>query len=89
MLICHDGSLLPTLLPTPRSVNGVANVAIILGYFGVLSFDAGHFERHGSQPVLQADWANAPVFFGIVMSAYEGIGTILPIEVSLSIQSVG
>ncbi len=30
-----------------------------------------------------ADWGDSPVFFGIITSSYEGIGTILPIEASM------
>ncbi|XP_076459165.1 uncharacterized protein LOC143292600 [Babylonia areolata] len=58
-----------------------ANAAIFLGCIEVLLFLVSGFAV--SNTFVWANWQDLPIFFGMVTSAFEGIGTILPIESSM------
>ena len=59
----------------------VANIALLFGYFAVLSHEISTFTI---APSLQYfNRATFTIFFGAVTGSYEGIGTIIPIESSM------
>lgn len=70
-------------------VSGLANLAILCGFLGILSYDfkTGNdlFDMDG---VPLANWEQFPIFFSICMSCFEGIGTVLPVESSVSLHVI-
>eukprot|EP00039_Didymoeca_costata_P024776 m.11452 g.11452 ORF g.11452 m.11452 type:complete len:474 (-) comp4444_c0_seq1:141-1562(-) len=64
--------------------SAVANVFILLGFFVVLEEEVRHVREQGFSQEIEA---NRPqglgVFLGVVTSAFEGIGTVLPIANSI------
>ena len=80
--------LLPcAMLPSVRSLSPVstlANLAILAGYLSISSIEINRYSSQESKPPIEAAcWSTFPIFFGIVMSSFEGIGTVLPIEESI------
>ncbi|XP_074639282.1 uncharacterized protein LOC141897569 isoform X1 [Acropora palmata] len=64
-------------------ISGVANVTILVGFLGLLVYllHGFHFKP---KDVNYFRWSTFPVFFGQLTGAYEGIGTIIPIESSMA-----
>ena len=79
--------LVLALMPDVRALTPmsfVANFAIFLGFVSILGWELSSPKLldHLDSVVL-VRWSNFPIFFGITMSAFEGIGTVLPIEASM------
>ncbi|XP_076453114.1 uncharacterized protein LOC143288471 [Babylonia areolata] len=68
-------------LRTMGWISLIANAAILLGCCEVLYFLISGFVI--SKSFLWVDFNGIPIFFGLVTSSFEGIGTILPIEGSM------
>ncbi|XP_071106684.1 uncharacterized protein [Haliotis cracherodii] len=96
ILISNAPSLkLLVLLPLPifigfsyvrnvRHLGGIsvgANISIFFGAVAVLIYLMADFSVSSSYKLY--NWAELPIFFGLVTSAFEGIGTIIPIESSM------
>lgn len=62
-------------------ISFIANASIMIGCVEVFIFLISGFEVSSSY--VWANWKDMPIFFGMVTGAYEGIGTILPIEASM------
>lgn len=64
-------------------ISGVANVTLLAGFFGLLTFllKGLHFKM---KDVSLARLSTFPIFFGQLTGAYEGIGTVIPIESSMA-----
>eukprot|EP00047_Mylnosiga_fluctuans_P017265 m.60122 g.60122 ORF g.60122 m.60122 type:complete len:430 (-) comp7006_c0_seq2:144-1433(-) len=62
-------------------VSVIANIALLYGFVVVLSHEAQDFSVN--KDIVYARWDTAPIFFGLATGAYEGIGTIIPIESSM------
>ncbi|XP_046557366.1 proton-coupled amino acid transporter 4-like isoform X2 [Haliotis rubra] len=58
-----------------------ANISILLGAIAVMIYLVADFSVSSSFRLY--NWAELPIFFGLVTSAFEGIGTIIPIESSM------
>ncbi|XP_074648360.1 uncharacterized protein LOC141903891 isoform X2 [Tubulanus polymorphus] len=66
-----------------RKMGGVsflANLAIFGGFLAILSIMLSDFKKH---KVELFNWSTFPVFFGQTVSAFEGIGLIIPVETSM------
>ncbi|EDV19162.1 uncharacterized protein TRIADDRAFT_62383 [Trichoplax adhaerens] len=59
----------------------VANSSLMVGFIMVLVFILRDFKVHSG--IKWVNWATSFVFFGQMTGAYEGIGTIIPIESSM------
>lgn len=64
-------------------ISGVANVTLLAGFFGLLAFLLKGL-RFNLKDVSYARLSTFPVFFGQLTGAYEGIGTVIPIESSMA-----
>eukprot|EP00050_Salpingoeca_kvevrii_P015154 m.44036 g.44036 ORF g.44036 m.44036 type:complete len:490 (+) comp6184_c0_seq1:2677-4146(+) len=64
-------------------VSMVANVALLVGFVSVIGYELRDFSIHES--VRAVDWGKSPVFFGIMTSDFEGIGTVIPIQSSMGV----
>lgn len=64
-------------------ISGIANVTLLAGFLGLLAFllHGFHFKP---KDVTFFKWFTFPVFFGQLTGAYEGIGTVIPIESSMA-----
>ncbi|KAJ7371084.1 hypothetical protein OS493_027772 [Desmophyllum pertusum] len=64
-------------------LSGIANVTLLAGFFGLLAFllQGLHFKLND---VSFARLSTFPIFFGQLTGAYEGIGTVIPIESSMA-----
>lgn len=64
-------------------ISGIANVTLLAGFLGLLGFllNGFHFKP---KDVKFFRWSTFPVFFGQLTGAYEGIGTVIPIESSMA-----
>lgn len=64
-------------------ISGIANATLLAGFLGLLGFllNGLHFKL---KDVNLTRWATFPVFFGQLTGAYEGIGTVIPIESSMA-----
>ncbi|XP_067671087.1 uncharacterized protein [Haliotis asinina] len=58
-----------------------ANFSIFLGAIAVMIYLVADFSVSSSFRLY--NWVELPIFFGLVTSAFEGIGTIIPIESSM------
>lgn len=78
------------LVPNVASLGPIsmlANLAILMGFVGCLAYDAATFEgslMDALEDAPKANWRKFPVFFSVVMSCFEGIGTVLPVESSMA-----
>ncbi|XP_067044630.1 uncharacterized protein [Acropora muricata] len=64
-------------------ISFMANIALFVAFLSVIGnmLRGLKFKWHEMK---LADWKTFPVFFGQVTSAYEGIGTLIPIETSMA-----
>ncbi|XP_029191850.2 proton-coupled amino acid transporter 1-like [Acropora millepora] len=64
-------------------ISFMANIALFVAFLSVIGYMLSglKFKWH---EIKLAHWATFPVFFGQVTSAYEGIGTLIPIETSMA-----
>jgi len=68
-------------------VSMVANLAILVGFGGCLFYDGTTFEGSfvdALEAEPKANWRQFPVFFTVVLSCFEGIGTVLPVESTMA-----
>lgn len=64
-------------------VSFVANVALLVAFVSVVGYMLSGL-KFKLKEIKLSNWATFPVFFGQVTSAYEGIGTLIPIETSMA-----
>lgn len=69
-----------------RPFSVFANVALLTGFVVVLTLEFRKDNRDGVQHERGFKFGGLPLLFGILTSAFEGIGCLLPIEASLRIQ---
>lgn len=64
-------------------VSFAANVALFMAFLSVIGYMLSGLKFKVNE-IRLVHWATFPVFFGQVTSAYEGIGTLIPIETSMA-----
>lgn len=64
-------------------ISFMANIALFVAFLSVIGYMLNGLKFKWHELKL-AQWATFPVFFGQVTSAYEGIGTLIPIETSMA-----
>ncbi|KAJ7371088.1 hypothetical protein OS493_027776 [Desmophyllum pertusum] len=64
-------------------VSFAANVALLVAFVSVVGYMLSGL-KFKLKEIKLSNWATFPVFFGQVASAYEGIGTLIPIETSMA-----
>ena len=86
MLIPFPFFLLQTYVRKIRHLgplSAIANACVFLGFFSVLGFIIKGMDFGNIHKISMWDFSSFPIFFGQLISAYEGIGTIIPIEASM------
>ena len=68
-----------------RPFSVFANIALLTGFVVVLVVEFLKDDRDGTRPMRKFRFSGLPLLFGILTSAFEGIGCLLPIESSLRI----
>lgn len=64
-------------------ISVIANVSLFVAFLSVIGYMLSGLKFKWNE-VRLVNWATVPVFFGQVTSAYEGIGTLIPIETSMA-----
>ncbi|CAB3980707.1 Hypothetical predicted protein [Paramuricea clavata] len=86
MLIPFPFFLLQTYVRKVRSLgplSAIANACVFLGFFSILGFILKGIDFSNVYKVDMWKFSTFPIFFGQIIGAYEGIGTIIPIEASM------
>ncbi|XP_028406582.1 amino acid transporter AVT3B-like [Dendronephthya gigantea] len=88
MMIPFPFFLLQTYVRNMRNLgplSSVANACVFLGFFSILGFilNGINFSNIYSDNFNLFKFSTFPIFFGQIVGAYEGIGTIIPIEASM------
>ncbi|XP_046855366.1 amino acid transporter AVT3B-like [Xenia sp. Carnegie-2017] len=86
MLIPFPIFLLQSFVRKVRNLgplSAIANLCVFLGYFSVLGFILYGINFGNVHKINLWNFKTFPIFFGQTIGAFEGIGTIIPIEASM------
>ena len=75
------------LLPSVSAlapISTLANFAILSGFVAIVAYEVQEPSDLDVGGAPTANWGDAAIFFSIVMSCFEAIGTVLPVEASMA-----
>lgn len=64
----------------------IANFALLVGFVIILATDVSEIKEHGFKQEVDIHWSRLPIFFGVLIACFEGIGTVLPVEGAMGTQ---
>ena len=62
------------------SCSYIANFALLVSFVLLIATNIGGIEKHGFSDESSPDLTKLPIFFGVIIACFEGIGTVLPVE---------